>query len=99
MTNGTWDNHGWLFDSMMSFGSRPAAVGKDKPWHEYKGPGNLPQLDMSLTSLLTDLEERGLLDTTLVVAMGEFGRTPKINKTAGVTIIPAPATCCWPEQE
>ena len=83
VTNGTWDNHGWLFDSMMSFGSRPAAVGKDKTWHEYKGPGNLPQLDMSLTSLLTDLEERGLLDTTLVVAMGEFGRTPKINKTAG----------------
>ena len=38
---------------------------------------------MSLTSLLTELEERGLLDTTLVVAMGEFGRTPKINKTAG----------------
>ncbi|HAA60316.1 MAG TPA: hypothetical protein DCE39_05245, partial [Planctomycetaceae bacterium] len=30
VTNGTWDNHGWLFDSMMSFGSRPAAVGKDK---------------------------------------------------------------------
>jgi len=82
-TNGTWDNHGWLFDSMMSFGSRPAAVGKKETWHEYKGPGNLPQLDMSLTSLLTDLEERGRLDTTLVVAMGEFGRTPKINKTVG----------------
>ena len=82
-TNGTWDNHGWLFDSMMSFGSRPAAVPKKDTWHEYKGPGNLPQLDMSLTSLLTDLEERGLLETTLVVAMGEFGRTPKINKTAG----------------
>ncbi|MBQ15869.1 MAG: hypothetical protein CMJ65_01965 [Planctomycetaceae bacterium] len=82
-TNGTWDNHGWLFDSMMSFASRPAAVPKKSTWHNYKGPGNLPQLDMSLTSLLTDLEERGLLDTTLVVAMGEFGRTPKINKTAG----------------
>ena len=38
---------------------------------------------MSLTSLLFDLEERGLLDKTLIVAMGEFGRTPKINKTAG----------------
>jgi uncharacterized protein (UPF0218 family) len=49
-------------------GSRPAAVGKKETWHEYKGPGNLPQLDMSLTSLLTDLEERGRLDTTLVVA-------------------------------
>ena len=82
-TNGTWDNHGWLFDSMMSFASRPSAVPAKSTWHSYKGPGNLPQLDMSLTSLLIDLEERGLLDTTLVVAMGEFGRTPKINKTAG----------------
>ena len=82
-TNGTWDNHGWLFDSMMSFAAKPDAVPADKKWHDYSGPGNLPQLDMSLTSLLTDLEERGLLEKTLVVAMGEFGRTPKINKTAG----------------
>ena len=82
-TNGTWDNHGWLFDSMMSFASRPQGVPAKSTWHSYNGPGNLPQLDMSLTSLLIDLEERGLLDKTLVVAMGEFGRTPKINKTAG----------------
>jgi hypothetical protein len=38
---------------------------------------------MSLSTLLEDLDQRGLLDTTLVVAMGEFGRTPKINKEAG----------------
>jgi uncharacterized protein (DUF1501 family) len=38
---------------------------------------------MSLSTLLEDLDQRGLLDTTLVVAMGEFGRTPKINKDAG----------------
>ena len=38
---------------------------------------------MSLSTLLDDLEQRGLLETTLVVAIGEFGRTPKINKTAG----------------
>ncbi len=82
-TNGTWDNHGWLFDSMMSFAQRPSAVPASSTWHSYKGPGNLPQLDMSLSALLDDLEDRGLLDTTLVVAMGEFGRTPKINKTAG----------------
>jgi len=82
-TNGTWDNHGWLFDSMMSFGKRPQAVPAKSKWHAYDGPGNLPQLDMSLTSLLDDLEQRGMLDTTLVVVMGEFGRTPKINKTAG----------------
>ena len=82
-TNGTWDNHGWLFDSMISFGNKPAAVPASSKWHSYKGPGNLPQLDMSLTTLLDDLDQRGLLDTTLIVAMGEFGRTPKINKTSG----------------
>jgi hypothetical protein len=82
-TNGTWDNHGWLFDSMMSFGPKPAAVPAGSTWHSYDGPGNLPQLDMSLSALLDDLDDRGMLETTLVVAMGEFGRTPKINKTAG----------------
>jgi hypothetical protein len=82
-TNGTWDNHGWLFDSMMSFQHRPSAVPAGSKWHSYSGPGNLPQLDMSLSVLLDDLEDRGLLETTLVVAMGEFGRTPKVNKTAG----------------
>jgi hypothetical protein len=81
-TNGTWDNHHWIFDSMMSFANRPrGAMGQD--WHSYDGPGNLPQLDMSLSTLLDDLESRGLLETTLVVAMGEFGRTPKINKAGG----------------
>jgi hypothetical protein len=43
----------------------------------------LPQADQSLSALISDLDERGLLDSTLVVAMGEFGRTPKINGDAG----------------
>ena len=43
----------------------------------------LPQLDAALPSLLLDLVERGLLERTLVVVMGEFGRTPKINKSQG----------------
>jgi hypothetical protein len=43
----------------------------------------LPQLDACLSSLLSDLQDRGLLDKTLVVCMGEFGRTPKINAAAG----------------
>ncbi|MCA9040312.1 MAG: DUF1501 domain-containing protein [Planctomycetaceae bacterium] len=43
----------------------------------------LPILDHGVTNLLTDLEERGLLDTTLVMVLGEFGRTPVINKQAG----------------
>lgn len=39
----------------------------------------LPQLDQGFGTLLRDLQQRGLLDTTLVVWMGEFGRTPQIN--------------------
>lgn len=42
-----------------------------------------PPLDRTLTALIEDLEERGLLETTLVVAMGEFGRTPTINPALG----------------
>ncbi len=42
-----------------------------------------PWLDQALSALLTDLHERGLLKQTLVVAMGEFGRSPKINPMAG----------------
>jgi uncharacterized protein (DUF1501 family) len=42
-----------------------------------------PPLDRTLVTLVTDLKERGLLDTTLVIAMGEFGRTPNINPALG----------------
>ena len=43
----------------------------------------LPPFDRCLSALLEDLSQRGLLDQTLVVATGEFGRTPKINPQAG----------------
>jgi uncharacterized protein (DUF1501 family) len=43
----------------------------------------LPSLDRAYAALLGDLSERGLLDETLVVMLGEFGRTPKINSAAG----------------
>ena len=43
----------------------------------------LPQVDRALFALVTDLEQRGLLDSTLVLMMGEFGRSPVINKDAG----------------
>jgi hypothetical protein len=43
----------------------------------------LPPADQGFSALLEDLDSRGLLDTTLVVAMGEFGRTPKINREGG----------------
>jgi uncharacterized protein (DUF1501 family) len=43
----------------------------------------LPEFDRAFAALLEDLDQRGMLDTTLVIAMGEFGRTPKVNKAAG----------------
>ncbi len=43
----------------------------------------LPRVDQVLHALVTDLQQRGLLDSTLVLMMGEFGRSPKINKDAG----------------
>lgn len=43
----------------------------------------LPPADQALAALIEDLDARGLLDSTLVVAQGEFGRTPKINGAAG----------------
>jgi uncharacterized protein (DUF1501 family) len=45
--------------------------------------GQLPAFDQAYASLITDLEKRGLLDSTLVMVSSEFGRTPKINATAG----------------
>jgi hypothetical protein len=43
----------------------------------------LPQLDAAVSTLLTDLHERGLLGRTVVAVMGEFGRSPKVNGAAG----------------
>jgi hypothetical protein len=43
----------------------------------------LPPLDMGMAALLRDLHDRGMLQDTLVLWMGEFGRTPKVNKNAG----------------
>ncbi|MBA4062458.1 MAG: DUF1501 domain-containing protein [Isosphaera sp.] len=43
----------------------------------------LPVYDSAISTLFRDLADRGLLDTTLVVVTGEFGRTPRVNKNAG----------------
>ena len=45
----------------------------------------LPNWDNSVATLIEDLDERGLLDSTLVIALGEFGRTPKISTLSGQT--------------
>ncbi|MSR57841.1 MAG: DUF1501 domain-containing protein [Planctomycetaceae bacterium] len=55
-------------------------------WHKdlfTEARGALPLLDLGLSALIQDLEERGLLDDIAVVVWGEFGRTPKINANAG----------------
>ena len=43
----------------------------------------LPQLDLALSSLIEDLDARGLLDETMILMSGEFGRTPRVNGGAG----------------
>jgi len=61
----TWDMHG---NDVSIFGT------------QWRGLGfALPRFDTALTALLEDLEVRGLLENTLVVVVGEFGRTPKIT--------------------
>ncbi len=45
--------------------------------------GKIPKLDTAYAALLDDLSQRGLLDSTLVILMGEFGRTPKLNPRGG----------------
>lgn len=62
--DGGWDTHG--FD--------------DTRMYNIVDKYHLPITDQTLPTLLDDLEERGLLEETLVVWMGEFGRTPEINK-------------------
>jgi hypothetical protein len=62
--------------------------GQDANWdsHETIFPRHrqlLPPSDQAFSALIEDLGDRGLLDSTLVVAMGEFGRTPRMNRTAG----------------
>lgn len=51
--------------------------------YETMRDGFLPRWDKAFTALVEDLYDRGLLDTTMVLAWGEFGRTPKVNATGG----------------
>jgi hypothetical protein len=64
---GGWDTHGF----------------NDKPMYPILKNYLLPITNQTLPTLLEDLDDRGLLDTTLVVWVGEFGRSPKINNIAG----------------
>jgi len=53
-----------------------------KLFDAYRGE-QVRKMDQGVAALINDLDARGLLDTTLVLLLGEFGRTPKVNKDAG----------------
>lgn len=67
-----WDTHNDLYTRLKE-GYTGAKV----------GVGLVPSLDLALSALLDDLRDRRMLDETLVVVMGEFGRTPKLNTQGG----------------
>jgi uncharacterized protein (DUF1501 family) len=62
--------------------------------HEALDEERLPELDQAFSALLQDLHDHGLLESTLVIWSGEFGRTPKINKAAGRDHWPNVMTLC-----
>ncbi len=55
----------------------------------------LPLIDSAIGSLIEDLEDRGLLDSTIVMVMGEFGRTPRLNTTGVPGVDPVPGRDHW----
>jgi hypothetical protein len=63
----TWDIHG------------------SKPFTSIEGMKNIvaPMYDQAYSALITDLAERGMLDSTMVTCLAEFGRTPKVNPAGG----------------
>jgi hypothetical protein len=67
-----WDTHGGT-----------AGLGNIGGFAMLRAPYCIPPLDRAYAALLEDLQQRGLLDETLVVMTGEFGRTPRINNTQG----------------
>ena len=76
-----------LATRLISFGVPFVTVshlGWDTHTDNFKGHRRLvPELDSGLTSAIAGLEAKGLLERTLVVCMGEFGRTPKVNQNVG----------------
>ena len=75
-----WDTHQQIF--------------KELPDSRFPGSGKLPSLDRAYAALITDLRDRGLLASTLVVLMGEFGRTPRLNALGGRDHWPRAGSVC-----
>ena len=77
----SWDMHGGEMGMGNAFGNGSYGMGYC-----------LPVLDTALSALYEDLDARGMLENTLVVVTGEFGRTPRINQNGGAT----PGRQHWP---
>src|SRR5262249_55273528 len=74
-----------LVEAGVTYVTVQAGGGWDSHADNFKQLKNnlLPKFDQAVAALVTDVYERGLQDDVLVMAFGEFGRTPKINKDAG----------------
>jgi hypothetical protein len=85
---GTFGIHALLARNLVENGAPFVMVANGMPWdchilnHETHQM-LVPELDRVIYHLVNDLEDRGLLDSTLVIAMGEFGRSPNLNASHG----------------
>ncbi len=85
---GTFGTHTLLARHLVENGAPFVMVSNGMPWdcHVFNHEIHqmlVPELDRVLFHLVQDLEDRGMLDDTLVIAMGEFGRTPWLNEARG----------------
>jgi len=85
---GAFAQHALQARHLIENGSTFVMVANGMPWDNHVFQHEMhqmlvPELDNVLYQLVTDLDERGLLDDTLVIAMGEFGRTPWLNEARG----------------
>lgn len=85
---GAFSQHALQARHLIENGSTFVMVANGMPWDNHVFQHEMhqmlvPELDNVIYQLVTDLDERGLLDDTLVIAMGEFGRTPWLNEARG----------------
>jgi hypothetical protein len=85
---GLFGLHTLMARNLAEQGAPFVMVANGMPWDNHVFQHEIhqmlvPELDRILDCLITDLKERGLLDNTLVIAMGEFGRTPWLNASRG----------------
>lgn len=85
---GTFGLHTLMARNLLEKGTPFVMVANGMPWDNHVFQHEIhqmlvPELDRIVHCLITDLQERGLLDHTLVIAMGEFGRTPWLNAARG----------------